>query len=320
MKKPVIYIILATAIVVIAVVVVLDLRSTRPDRMSGNPYKLDVEEIKAADPEMVGYRETRDYETGAQKVSGIAVAGGRIYLAADDYLQVFDQSGKQVLKKILPRPPRCLAVNKQGDILVGFRNAISLYSPEGREMWAADTLDARAVFTAVCITPAVIYVADAGHRAVHRYNTDGSYIDSFEGKTKIEGNTGFIVPSPYFDLAVDPDGELWVVNPGKHAIENYKGDGTLRGYWENMNPTIEGFAGCCNPAHMDIMADGSFVTSEKGIVRIKIHKPSGELATVVALPDKFKEDGEAPDVAVDEKGTVYALDYDRNTIRIFEPL
>jgi hypothetical protein len=55
------------------------------------------------------------------------------------------------------------------------------------------------------------------------------------------------------------------------------------------------------------------------VVRIKIHKPSGELSTVVAAPDKFKEEGEAPDVAVDEDGIVYALDYDRNMIRIFEP-
>ena len=67
------------------------------------------------------------------------------------------------------------------------------------------------------------------------------------------------------------------------------------------------------------MADGSFLTSEKGVVRIKIHEPSGELSTVVAPPDKFMEDGEAPDVAVDEEGIVYALDYDRNMIRIFEP-
>ncbi|MEE9460788.1 MAG: hypothetical protein V3V53_03100, partial [Bacteroidales bacterium] len=82
---------------------------------------------------------------------------------------------------------------------------------------------------------------------------------------------------------------------------------------------IDGFSGCCNPAHIAIMADGSFLTSEKGVVRIKIHKPSGELSTVVAAPDKFREDGEAPDVAVDEEGIVYALDYDRNMIRIFEP-
>ena len=110
-----------------------------------------------------------------------------------------------------------------------------------------------------------------------------------------------------------------MVNPGKHSLENYTDDGNLRSFLENMSPEIEGFSGCCNPAHIDIMDDGSFVTSEKGVVRIKIHEPSGELAIVVAPPDKFKEDGEAPDVAVDEEGIIYALDYDKNMIRIFEP-
>ena len=50
-----------------------------------------------------------------------------------------------------------------------------------------------------------------------------------------------------------------------------------------------------------------------------IHEASGKLSTVVAAPDQFTEEGEAPDVAVDEEGVVYALDFDRNMIRIFEP-
>lgn len=319
MKKSVIYVFLSIVIVVILVVVVVDFSSNRPGRMSGNPYKLDVDKIRAVDPEMVSYRETRNYDIGAEKAGAIALAGEKIFLAADDFVQVFNSEGKQLMKISLPRFPRCITVNKQGNILVGFRNAIALYSPDGEEIWTSDTLDQRAVFTSVRMTESVIYVADAGHRAVHRYNTDGSYMDFFQGKTKIEGNYGFIVPSPYFDLAIAPDGELWVVNPGKHSIENYTSEGELRAFWENMNPTIDGFSGCCNPAHIDIMADGSFVTSEKGMVRIKIHKPSGLLATVVAPPDKFTEDGEAPDVAVHEDGSIYALDYDRKMIRIFEP-
>lgn len=320
MKKTLLAVFLVLVVAVIVYVVASDFRSKRPGRMSGNPYELDVDAIKAADPSLVTYRETRNYETGAEQVGGIAIAGDRIYLGADDYLQVFDKKGKQILKVTLPRFPRCLTVDEQGNILVGFRNFISLYSPDGHLIWTGDSLDARAVFTSVRMTRSVIYVADAGHRTVCRYDTTGRYINSFRGKTKIEGNDGFIVPSPFFDLAIDPDGQLWVVNPGKHAIEQYTSDGDLRGWWGNMNPTIDGFCGCCNPAHMDIMADGSFVTSEKGIVRIKIHKPSGSLATVVALPDKFREDGLAPDIAVDKHGIVYALDYDRKTIRIFEPM
>jgi len=68
------------------------------------------------------------------------------------------------------------------------------------------------------------------------------------------------------------------------------------------------------------LEDGSFVTSEKGLVRIKIYKSSGEFLGVVAPPTKFddKIEGQAPDVAVDNKGNIYALDFDRKVLRVFE--
>jgi len=319
MKKSVIYVFLSLIVVIILVIVIGDFRSTRPDRMSGNPFKLNMDRIKSVDPNLVTYQETRNYPIDARKAGGIAVSGEKIYLAADTFLQVFDYAGKQIFKVSLPEPAGCLEVNPQEEIIVGFRNAVALYSTAGEEKWRSETLDERAVITALALKDGTIFAADAGNRSVHRFTDEGTYVDSFEGKTSIEGNHGFIVPSPYFDLGVNPDGELWVVNPGKHALENYTDDGHLRSFLENISPEIDGFSGCCNPAHIAIMADGSFLTSEKGIPRIKIHEVSGKLATVVAPPDKFTEDGEAPDVAVDEEGIVYALDYDRNMIRIFEP-
>lgn len=68
------------------------------------------------------------------------------------------------------------------------------------------------------------------------------------------------------------------------------------------------------------MDDGSFITSEKGMVRIKIYDQSGQLKSVVAPPDLFVEEGKAPDVCVDEKGVVYALDFDKDVVRVFEPI
>jgi outer membrane protein assembly factor BamB len=319
MKKSVIYIFLSLIVVIILVIVIGDFRSTRPDRMSGNPYKLNLDRIKSVDPDLVTYQETKNYLINARKAGGIAVAGNKIYLAADTFLQVFDYAGKQILKVTLPEPAGCLEIRNRDDIIIGFRNVIALYSTAGEEKWRSEPLDERAVITALALKDGTIFAADAGNRAVHRFTDEGIYVGSFEGKTSIEGNHGFIVPSPYFDLGVNPDGELWVVNPGKHALENYTDDGKLRSFLENISAEIDGFSGCCNPAHIAIMADGSFLTSEKGIPRIKIHEASGKLSTVVAAPDKFTEDGEAPDVAVDEEGIVYALDYDRNMIRIFEP-
>jgi len=319
MKKSIIYIFLSLIVIIILVIIISDFRSTRPDRMSGNPDPLNMEKIKEVDPGLITYQETKNYPINALKPGGIAVAGEKIYLVADTFLQVFDHAGKQVLKVSLAEPAGCIEVVNRDDIIVGFRNSIALYSSAGEEKWRSEPLNERAVITALALKNGTIFAADAGNRAVHRFTDEGILVHSFEGKTSIEGNHGFIVPSPYFDLGVNPDGELWVVNPGKHALENYTDEGNLRSFLENISPEIDGFSGCCNPAHIAIMADGSFLTSEKGVPRIKIHEASGKLSTVVAPPDRFTEDGEAPDVAVDGDGIVYALDYDRNMIRIFEP-
>jgi hypothetical protein len=119
-------------------------------------------------------------------------------------------------------------------------------------------------------------------------------------------------------MDINADGDLWVVNPGLHALENYTTDGQLREHWNSTTMQTEGFSGCCNPAHFTFLPDGRFITSEKGLVRIKTYKPSGEFEGVVAAPAKFKDEGEAPDIAVDSQGNIYALDFDKKMIRVFE--
>jgi hypothetical protein len=104
-----------------------------------------------------------------------------------------------------------------------------------------------------------------------------------------------------------------------HSLENYTEDGNLREHWNNTSMMTEGFSGCCNPAHFTFLPDGRFVTSEKGLVRVKTYKPSGEFDAVVAAPIKFTNEGKAPDIATDAAGNVYALDFDKKMIRVFEP-
>jgi len=80
---------------------------------------------------------------------------------------------------------------------------------------------------------------------------------------------------------------------------------------------LEGFCGCCNPTHMAIMQDGSFVTSEKGIARVKVYNRIGELTSVVASAEQFDEGTEGLDIAVDSRQHIYVLDPKRKQIRIF---
>jgi hypothetical protein len=153
---------------------------------------------------------------------------------------------------------------------------------------------------------------------VLRYSTDGKFLDTFDGKSNKGDKHGFIIPSPYFDLAFNKEGELWIVNPGKRSLEQYLDDGQFRTFWTNDEVGIEGFWGCCNPAHIAFLPDGSFVTSEKNNVRIKVYKQSGEFDCVVAPSEKFPGGEIAPYLAVTSVGDIYALDFDKKEIRLFQ--
>jgi len=173
------------------------------------------------------------------------------------------------------------------------------------------------MITSIDVFDDKIYIADAGRRVVYRFNVNGEKELEIDGRTEGDNAHGFIVPSPNFDLAVNSFGELWIVNPGKHALENYSPEGKLRGWWTSSFSDVKGFSGCCNPAHFTFLPDGSFITSEKGMVRIKEYKPSGEFVGVVASPAKFQGQEHAPDVVADENSTVFAFDKHKKMIRVF---
>jgi len=126
-----------------------------------------------------------------------------------------------------------------------------------------------------------------------------------------------VIPSPYFDVAVDPDGFLWAANTGRHSLENYTREGKLRSSWGEFSMEIEGFCGCCNPSHFAILEDGSFVTSEKGIPRVKIYDRLGRLSSVVAGPDRFDIGTVGLDLALDSAQRILVLDPARRKVRTF---
>ena len=311
-------ILILVILAVITGVIVVDFLNNRPGRRGDNPYALDVDALREVDPGLISHRETRNYSLGALTATGICLRNGMLYIVGDSSLLLLSPEGEaRGVKKILPQPT-CIAAD-EGHIYIGYKTFLARYDHAGALVARWPALDERSVITSVAIKGDRIYAADAGNRRVVIYDTQGEILGEFEGKAVTEAGHGFIVPSPCFDVVVNSYGELWVVNPGKHAIENYTDGGEMRGFWQNNSTNIAGFAGCCNPAEITVLEDGAFVTSEKGMVRIKIHEPSGALRSVVAPPALFKEEGRAPEVCADERGFIYALDFDRNTVRVFEP-
>jgi hypothetical protein len=315
-RKLIISILLVLAAVIVGLVVI-DVMDSRPDKRPDNPYEYSVSQFASVDTALIKYTEAIDFTFGDLDLRGIAFANNRLYLVEDNYLLIVSPEGEKLAKSELPESPVCVTASSKG-IYIGFRNYIGEYNPDGQLVKNWKPLNDSTVLTSLSVTDSLLFAADAGNRRVLRYHTNGTLSGSFTGKRDSGDLHGFIIPSPFFELAVTSDGELWVVNPGKHAFENYTYEGELRGFWEKTAMTIDGFSGCCNPAQMAVMPDGSFVTAEKGMVRIKIHKASGEVLCVVAPAAEFPGDTHAPDLAVSPSGDIYALDYERKMIRVFQ--
>jgi hypothetical protein len=195
---------------------------------------------------------------------------------------------------------------------------------------AWETLGEKANLTSLAAAEQDVFAADAGNRIVWHYDTSGKLLGRIGGKDESRNIPPFIVPSPYFDVAVAPDGLLRVVNPGAHKIEAFTFDGYLEVSWGKRGLDVPAFCGCCNPAAMAVLPDGRFVTGEKGIPRVKIYGPEGKFECVVVGPDVLAPNLSATtetrddlklhpvDLAVDSKSRIIVLDPNAGKIRIFE--
>ncbi len=318
MKNKGIIIFLIVLAVVIIAVIAGDYLSGRPDKSAPNPFAYDVNDFKNVPEELIHFTESKNFKLGFEQATSITIDSDKLYVTGDKKLQVIDLSGKLLSEINLQDKPKTVEVYND-KIYVSVNNQILVYDLNGSLLSEWENSDENSMITAISALENNVFVADAGRRKVIRYSLQGEKLAEFDGKADEGVVHGFIIPSPYFDLDINTDGDLWVVNPGLHALENYTEDGNLREHWNNTTMQTEGFSGCCNPAHFTFLPDGRFVTSEKGLVRIKTYKPSGEFEGVVAAPSKFKDEGEAPDIATDRQGNIYALDFDKKMIRVFEP-
>jgi len=298
----------------------------------GKEFDYDIEDLAKIDPNLILYEEaTGLISTSFGNSQSIAVdSDGTIYVAGDKAIRVLSENGDLLDEIKLTEPPGCLAVAGDGRIYVGMKNHVEVYNSQGKQVAAWKSLGDDAVLTSIVVSRNDVFVADAGNRIVLRYDTAGKLINRI-GKKDVDRNIpGFVVPSPYFDLAIGRDGLLRVVNPGRQRIEAYTFDGDLEFWWGEFSMNVEGFCGCCNPVNFAIVEDESFVTCEKGLIRVKIYDADGAFVGVVAGPEQLVEGGTNRidemvsggqaggfDVAVDAGGRIFVLDTIKNVVRIF---
>ncbi|HKJ41335.1 MAG TPA: hypothetical protein VKA27_04540 [Sunxiuqinia sp.] len=309
--------ILIAMAVAIAVIIGRDFLVNRGGKNIENPYAFDVSQYAKVDPSEIIYEEVKAMNLPVSEPRGIAWSGGVIYVIADSGLIKLNDKGQMLDQIQLEDSPTAIAVN--GTIWLAYKNRVVCLDQSEKVISRWEDYGPRSVITSLAVSPKFVFVADAGNRVVYQCESDGKLVQRLGEKDPQLDVPGFIIPSPYFDIALNEEGYLWAVDPGRHSLENFNADGSLRTSWTRTSVKTVGFSGCCNPAQMAIMANNSFVTSEKGIVRVKIYDQHGEYKGVVAAPDQFNEVSLAPDVCVDNQDRVILLDFTRKQVRIFEP-
>jgi len=293
-------------------------------------FVYDVSQFERTDPAQLIYGEVASIATGLEGPKCLAAGpDNTIFIGGDRVVNRFDHAGQLLASIPLGGKPLALAATG-GRLCVALKDRLDIFDCNGRPLIQGEPLGPGTWLTGVCDAGEAIFLADAGHREILRCDRRGGVIGRFGHHG--DGNPGFVVPSPYFNVMLGGDGLLWVNNPGRHQIEAYTAEGKFELGWGSPSMAVENFCGCCNPVHFTRRSDGKFVTSEKGLNRIKIYDSRGNFEGVVAGPEHLVKDLELAkkacvdcrigfgfDVACDATGRVLALDPATRSVRIFTP-
>jgi hypothetical protein len=325
-------------------------------------FDYDLEKYAKIDPALIRYTQTELIPSGLIEPRAVAVGpGDQIFVAGDKAVVVFAADGKQLKTIELKSEPHCLAVKGTeevfaddlrrkgknvsekllrpppssdgkglpGTLYLGMRDHVEVCGGDGRRQSAWPAPSPRAVLTSIAVGEEDVFVADAGSLVVWHYDRNGKLLGQIGKRDSSRDFPGFVVPSPYFDVAIAPDGLLRVVNPGMHLIQAFTFDGQLDRSWGKRGLGIESFCGCCNPSNIAILSDGRIVTAEKGLPRVKVYSDDGKFECVVVgtstlapNPSMLTEGCDAGslhpvDLAVDSRDRILVLDPSIASVRVF---
>lgn len=241
-----------------------------------------------------------------------------LLIAGDGAVGSFDADGSAAWEMQVDETPTCLAVGA-GMIAVGMKQRVVIYGADWTPVSEIVPGNGRTWITSVAVTGEEIFLADAGNRRILAYDIEGRPRGEIGATDPDRGIPALSVPSPHLEVAIGPDGNLWMTNPGRRSLQKHSPDtGDLLASFGRSGTDLEGFSGCCNPTDIAVLPDGRIVTSEKGIPRVKVYSPEGELLSVLAPPESFSPMTAGIDLSADWRGRVAVLDPSDGIVRVYE--
>ena len=241
---------------------------------------------------------TTDYKVSEGTLEAVSASPGKIYLGGDSFVSCYDSDLKLIWNLKTPAPVTSLS-NSGDSIFASTRDQILIINSTGKMLGDWGPFEDSSMITSVTANRKYVAFADAGTKMVFILDKGG------EVKKMIgQGDKQFVIPSPYFEVALDRDNNLFTANTGKHRVETRNINGDILSYFGAPGTEPGYFCGCCAPPHFILIPDG-FVTAEKGINRIKILNKKGEFVEFVNSHNNFIKSIPL-DLASDDGKTIYA--------------
>lgn len=224
---------------------------------------------------------TKVFEPGKGQLNAVTVSkDGSIILGGESFILCYNSDFNLLWEYITEMPATALTVSGN-NVFAAVQGIILVLNMKGEKVEEWGPFENNSMITSLASNEANVAFADAANKTVFVLDKKG-VVKSLIGKS----DEPFVIPSPYFDIALSSDNILYVSNTGKKRIEKRSIDGTLLSFFGEPGTGPGAFCGCCNPAHFTLIPDG-FVTAEKGINRIKILNTNGEFIEFVSSVNHF---------------------------------
>jgi len=227
------------------------------------------------------WRISNEFKVNEGSLKAVTVTlSGIIYLGGDSFVACYDKDLK--LNWNVKSSSPVTALSTSGDtVFASTANQILVLSSAGKILNEWGPFEDSCMITSVSSNKKFVAFADAGNKTVYILDKGG------EVKKMIgQSDRKFVIPSPYFDVALDDNSNIFIANTGEHRIETYSSDGVFISQFGGAGTAPGLFCGCCAPPHFALIPQG-FVTAEKGINRIKILDKTGEFVEYVNSKNNF---------------------------------
>lgn len=163
-----------------------------------------------------------------------------------------------------------------------------------------------------------LYVLDTVENQVRVFASDGTLAAAWgetgeaPGQFQFSGAGGF-----WGDIALGPDGNLYVLDPFNHRVQVFAADGTFLREWGAEGSGEGEFD---KPAGITVDAQGRVYVAEGGNQRLQIFDSDGRFVAAWRPADTERAlFWDLADVAVDDAGLIYVSDYGNNQVFLLDP-